>query len=135
MNTARDKAREEILLDGLVDSVNLAAVDWHVRQQNPSASDSDIRNETLETIRSLASDGLVETGYRAEDGHFVPESLDRSMQELHDSYMTHYEEPGEWMWSCWLKLTEVGNQFALSTEKGKQIARHEEERKTALGNE
>ncbi|MCV7198629.1 hypothetical protein [Mycobacterium angelicum] len=135
MNTAREIAREEILLDGMIDAVHMAVVDWHVKQQHPSASDAEIQNETLETIRSLVGDGLVKTGYRGEDGNFVPESLEQSMQELRESYVAHYDEPGEWMWSCWLELTEKGKQFAVSTAKGHQLARRENERKSLPSND
>lgn len=57
MRDAREKVRHGLLLDALGDPVDLNSIDWHVRQQNPSATPSEVQNETLEVIRSLVSEG------------------------------------------------------------------------------
>ena len=62
MSDARDEVRNGLLLDGLGKPVDLNAVDWHVRHRNPSASPSEIQNETLEIIRAVVSDGLFRLG-------------------------------------------------------------------------
>ncbi|MCW2649709.1 MAG: hypothetical protein JWR32_685 [Mycobacterium sp.] len=37
--------------------VDLTAVDWHVKQQNPAAPRSQVQNETLDVTRFMVSDG------------------------------------------------------------------------------
>ncbi len=56
MSTAREKVQVGVGLDAIGKPVDLNLVDWHVRQQNPSASPSEVQNETLEIIRSLVSE-------------------------------------------------------------------------------
>jgi hypothetical protein len=132
MSTAREKVCEEILLDGLVDSVNLAGVHSHVKQQYPSASVQELLDETLKSIRSLVNDGLMEVGYLGGNSQFVPEPPDQWMREIYNAYITHHQDRLGWAFSFWLNLTAKGRQAALSTERGKKIARHEEERKAAI---
>lgn len=130
MNTARDIAREEILLDGLVDLVSLSAVNWKVRQQLPLASLSEIQNETLEVVRFLIEEGLFELGRRSgEDDGFVAwdEPPDVSMQRVYDAYVTHHDDELGWAYRFWLKLTPKGEQLVLSTEKGRHVAQAVEE--------
>jgi hypothetical protein len=62
MSDARENVYQGLLLDALGDPVDLNAVDRHVRHQNPSATPSEVQNETLEVIRSLVSDGLFRLG-------------------------------------------------------------------------
>jgi len=46
MSDARHEVRNGLLLDGLGKPLDLNAVDWHVRHKNPSASPSEVQNET-----------------------------------------------------------------------------------------
>jgi hypothetical protein len=59
MSTPREQARNGLLVDGLSNPLDLNAIDWHIRRQNPSASPSAIQNETLELIRCLVSGGRL----------------------------------------------------------------------------
>ena len=88
MSDARDEIRNGLLLDGLGKPLDLNAVDRHVRHRNPSASPSEVQNETLEVIRSLVDDGLFSLGAVGEqDERFVAwtRSLDHSIHKIsHD---------------------------------------------------
>lgn len=130
MNTPREKVCRGLLLDGLGDPLDLNAVDWHVKQQNPSASPSEVQNETLEVIRSLVSDGLFRLGGAAvigehpggvatEGERFIPwsQSLDHSMHKISHVYLKHYNDPERWMYSAYLQLTAKGERLARSIEE------------------
>jgi hypothetical protein len=129
-NNAREMVRHGLMLDALGDPVDLNAVDWHVRQQNPSATPSEVQNETLEVIRSLVSDGLFTLGgasmegehlggVAAEGERFVPwnQPLDHAMHKISHVYVRHYDDPERWMYSAYLKLTDKGEQLARSLEQ------------------
>lgn len=131
MDSRQEKIRQDVLLDALVDLVNLAGVDARVKQHYQSVSDREVQSETLQTIRTLVNDGLIRVGYRGPDGQLVPEPLEKAMQEIHDAYISHYDEPGEWMGAASLVLTDKGRQIALSTEEGRRVAQHEEARRAA----
>jgi hypothetical protein len=131
MTTARDKAREEVLLDGFVDWINFNQVHSQVAQHYRSASLSEVQNETLGLIRSLVSEGLFELGDRSgQDGRFTAwdEPLDVSMQRIFDAYVTHFDNRPGWVWCCWLNESDKGQQLVLSTDKGRQLAREVDER-------
>ena len=123
MSTAREKVQVGVGLDAIGKPVDLNLVDWHVRKQNPSASPSEVQNETLEVIRSLVSDEWFRLGAVSKDGRFVPwkHSLDRSMKKISHVYVRHYDEPAKWMFAAWLELTDKGEQFARAREE-KDIA-------------
>jgi hypothetical protein len=113
-------ARENILIHGLIDWVNLGGVHSYVLQEDRSASPSEVQQKTLDTIRSLVSDGLVELGDLAgEDGSFVAwnTQLDESMKEIHDIYVNHFDDKLTWTIYCWLNLTGKGEQVAESLER------------------
>jgi hypothetical protein len=113
-------ARENILIEGFDDSVDLGGVHQYVARENPSASLSDVQSKTLEVIRSLVDDGLVELGSMSGNGGcFVTweTSLDESMKEIHDVYVNHFDDSGLWSWYCWLNLTAKGEQAAESLER------------------
>ncbi|ORW04565.1 hypothetical protein [Mycobacterium kyorinense] len=119
MTTARDKVREELLTDGLADYVDLGAVDSQVTRHNPQASVSAVQRETLETIRSLVSDGLFQLGaLSGERGNFVgwDGSLDELIQRVSDVYVTQYDDPPTWVWAVWMELTDKGERVAREIE-------------------
>ena len=68
----------------------------------------EVQNETLELIRPLVSDGMMEVGYLGEEGQFVPEPRDQSLREIYDAYVIHYQDRPGWAFSFWLNLTEKG---------------------------
>jgi hypothetical protein len=116
--TTTEIVRDNLLLKGLSRPVALNAIDWKVKQQNPSASDAQVQQETLETIRTLVDDGLFRLG-EVHKLRFVAskQSLDRSMDKISHRYVGHYEDPKRWMYSAWMKLTDKGQQLALSLEE------------------
>jgi len=119
--------RDTLLLKGLSRPVALNAIDRKIKQQNPSASTSEVQGETLEAIRSLVDDGLFRLG-ALEKRRFVPSKrpLDRSMDKISRSYLNHYDDPRRWMYSAWIKLTAKGEELALSLEKrGIDLYRYE----------
>lgn len=112
-------AREKILVEGLSDWVDLGQLHWYLAEENPTASLSDVQNETLQTLRSLVTDGLVEVGdLSGEGGRFVAwdTPLDESIERISDEYITHFDNR-EWRWIFWLNPTEKGEQVARSLEK------------------
>jgi hypothetical protein len=116
--TTTEIVRDNLLLKGLSRPVPLNAIDWKVKQQNPSASDTQVQQATLETIRSLVDDGLFRLG----DVHkrrFVvsKQPLDRSINKISHRYVGHYDDPKRWMYLAWMKLTDKGQQLALSLEE------------------
>ena len=120
MSTAGEAVRNGLLLEGLGKPVDLNAVDWHVRHRNPSASPSEIQNETLELIRAVVSDGLFRLGSVGEkDERFVAwrRSLDRSINKISHVYVKHYDDPEKWMFAAWLSLTAKGEQLAQCLEE------------------
>jgi hypothetical protein len=116
--TTTEIIRDNLLLKGLSRPVPLNAVDWKVKQQNPSASDAQVQQETLETIRTLVDDGLFRLG-GMEKRRFVAskQRVDRSIRKISHRYVGHYDEPKRWMYSAWMKLTDKGQQVALSLEE------------------
>jgi hypothetical protein len=116
--TTTEIVRDNLLLKGLGRPVALNAVDWKVKQENPSASDAQVQQETLDTIRSLVDDGLFRLG-DVDRRRFVPskKSLDRSIHLISHRYVGHYDEPKRWMYSAWMKLTDKGQQLAQCLEE------------------
>ena len=113
MTTAREKIGIGLALDAIGKPVDLNGVDWHVRQQNPSASPSEVQNETLEVIRALVSEGWFRLGH-TEKGRFVASkhSLDHAMKKISHDYVKYYDEPKRWMFAVSLEFTDKGEQFA-----------------------
>jgi hypothetical protein len=121
MNTALEKARAELLTDGLADYVDLGAVDSQVTRHNPSATVSEVQRQTLEMIRSLVTDGLFELGdLSGQGGSLVAwsEPLDESIQKISDVYVAHYDDPPAWVFSVWMELTDKGERVARALEEG-----------------
>jgi hypothetical protein len=116
--TTTEMIRDNLLLKGLGRPVPLNAIDWKIKQQNPSASDAQVQKETLETIRTLVNDGLFRLG-DVNKFRFVASKrpLDRSMHKISHRYVGHYDDPRRWMFSAWMKLTDKGQQLALSLEE------------------
>jgi hypothetical protein len=121
MTTAREKVREALLAAGLADWVDLNAVHCHVKEERPSATESEVQRETLEMIRSLVSDGLFTLGdLSGEHGRFAAwdEPLDESIQKISDVYVTHYDDKPAWVWFAWMELTDKGKRVAAHPAAG-----------------
>jgi len=116
--TTTEMIRDNLLLKGLGRPVPLNAIDWKIKQQNPSASDAQVQKETLETIRTLVDEGLFCLG-DVNKFRFVASKrpLDRSMHKISHRYVGHYDDPRRWMFSAWMKLTDKGQELALSLEE------------------
>lgn len=130
MNDAREVVRHALLLDALGDPVDLNSVDWHVKQQNRSATPAEVQNETLDVIRSLVGDGLFRLGravvlgehlggVAAEGERFVAwdQSLEHALHKISHVYIRHYDDPERWMYAVFLQLTDKGEQLARSLER------------------
>jgi hypothetical protein len=120
MNSAPEKVRAQLLLGALEGALPLTAVDSSVTQQNRSASVTEVQEETLQTIRSLVSDGLFELGdLSGEGGSLVAwsGSLDESIQKISDVYVAKYDDPPAWVWSAWMELTDKGERLARALEE------------------
>ncbi len=109
---------ENLLVKGLGRPVALNAIDWKIKHDNPSASISEVQRETLEVIRTLVDDGLFKLG-AVRNHRFIgsKQSLNRSMHRISRRYVDHYDDPQNWMFSAWMKLTSKGQQLALSLEE------------------
>src|ERR1700730_3806141 len=120
MSTAREKVRRELVLDTAAGGeLPITQVDYYVKQQNPSASVSDVQNETLDTIRSLAEDGLIVLGAMSGEGgrwEAWDGPLEKSLHRIMDVYVAHYDDRPVWVFSTWLKLTTKGEQVAQALE-------------------
>jgi hypothetical protein len=116
--TTTEMIRDNLLLKGLGRPVALNAIDWKIKQQNPSASDAQVQKETLDTIRTLVDDGLFRLG-DVNKFRFVASKrpLDRSIHKISHTYVGHYDDPKRWMFSAWMKLTDEGQQVAQSLEE------------------
>ena len=121
MNIAHEKIREELVLDTSAGGeLPISQVDYYVKQQYPSASVSQVQNETLATIRSLADDGLIVLGAMSGEGgrwEAWDGPLEKSIQKISDVYITQYDDPPAWVFSAWIKLTDKGERVARALEE------------------
>jgi hypothetical protein len=128
MTNVREQLRKEVLLEGLVDFVPFHRVHATAESLAPESSVSERQSLTIEAVRSLAADGLMNTGYPDSDGTFVAETLAASMKEIDDNYVAHYDEAIRWFGLVWLELTERGREVILSTEEGRSVDQYEQDR-------
>jgi len=116
--TASQRVRDNLLLKGLGQPLPLNAIDWKIKQQNPSATRSEVQDQTLEVVRSLVDDGLFKLGEVHVDHFFTwKRPLDRSMRKISHRYVDHYDAPKRWMYSAWLNLTDKGEKLASAIEE------------------
>ena len=117
--TTSEKIRENLLIKGLGRPVALNAVDWKIKQDHPSASISEVQDETLEVIRTLVDDGLFTLGavrkHRFVSSKPSPGSLDAPN---FPPYVGHYERPESWMFAAWMKLTDRANNLRHPWSRG-----------------
>lgn len=112
-------ARDEVLLWGLVDWVELDRIHRFVASEAPNEPIAVIQTRTLELIRSLASEGLFQVGdLDTEDRRFKAwdVTLDEAIERIRDAYIVNFEDETKWPWFCWLALTETGQQVAEAIE-------------------
>lgn len=131
-----DVLRSDLLLDALVMPINMGQINSQALERLPSASLSERQRAIVDVLQSLVDDGLVVTGYPGQDDDtFVVEPFAETLREVKRTFFDRYDEPSEWIWSCWIKLTEKGVQIATSTPEGLRVAEHERERLDAIRSE
>ena len=111
-------AREEVLLWGLVDWVELDRIHWYVARENRAEPLSVIQNKTLDLIHSLVSEGMFTLGDLTENCRFAAWTtpLEEAIRRIRDAYVTNFDDQNTWPWICWLDLTERGQQVAEAIE-------------------
>jgi hypothetical protein len=75
-----------------------------------AATTAEQQELALCVVRSLIADGLMEV--EGWDGVL----LDEAMARIHDLFITHYDDPGNWAFAIWLRLTEAGKRVAKELE-------------------
>jgi hypothetical protein len=108
--TEQGRLRTELLTSGLYDLVPLAEVESVITGQHLAATTAERQELALSVIRSLINDGLME--FEGWGGL----TLDEAMANVHDLFITHYDDPGMWAFAIWIKLTETGRRIATVLE-------------------
>jgi len=122
--TAQERLRKEVLTSGLYDWVPLAEVDSIIVDNHLTETLSARQDLALETIRSLAEDGLMEIGDLPGQGSRLiawDVSLDAALAQISDRFVGHYDDTAMWGFSIWLGLTDAGERVARELE-GKPTA-------------
>lgn len=109
-SSAEDRLRAELLTSGLYDMVPLAEVESVITRDGLATTTPELQKLAMSTIRSLVADGLMKF-----DG-YDDLSLDETMAEVHDLFITQYADPGVWVFAVWLKLTDTGRRIATELE-------------------
>jgi|MDSW01.3.fsa_nt_gb hypothetical protein len=106
-------------MHGLVDWVALDRIHSDVGQSNPRATLPQIREDTLDLVRSLVEPRLFELGEVTDTEVFSPwtESLDQAMEKLRHTYVENFAAEEVWPWCCRLNLTPEGERRAQSTQQ------------------
>jgi hypothetical protein len=112
--TAEDALRDDILAGGHDDWVSMAEVRGCISRGRLADSASERQQLTLQTIRSLLQDGLVEVGdipAPGDPGFLVwPGTLDEVMESPTERIVGRYDDPDSWEYATWLNLTAKGQQ-------------------------
>jgi hypothetical protein len=112
-------ARDQILLWGLVDWVDLDRIHREVASENADSNLAEIQQKTLTLIQSVVEEGLFELGdLSGADGAFVKwdSSVQDSIVRIRDVYVAHFDDRNVWPWYCWLNLTAKGERVAHSID-------------------
>lgn len=120
-----------MLASALIGPLHLAAMHSVIQGLNPDSSNGELQQFVIESIRSLADDGLVVTGYPDSDDEFIVEPLSDTMANIDAYYIGHFDEPADWMWAAWIDLTDAGRASILQTDEGQRVQAHECERRAA----
>jgi hypothetical protein len=113
-----DEIRENLLIEGLQDRIHLRWVHGRFsgRADGHVPPLPEVQEQTLNMIRELVSDGLFVLGsangtYRRP--RFTPWDLplDDAMARIEKAYVEHFDDQN-WMFMCWLDLTEKGEKLA-----------------------
>jgi hypothetical protein len=113
-------ARETVLAEALENGpLSLGRVRRCVAaQDNPGTACSDAHTATLELLRALSNDGLIELGeLSGPDGRFAAwdTPIDEAISELAMRFPPDYDDHQDWGTAFWLNLTAVGRDVARTT--------------------
>jgi hypothetical protein len=106
----------------LADWVHLGEIHNQVSKDHPGFTEVEVQRETLDTIRSLVSDGLVEVGNLAPGGRFAAwdTPLEESLERIAEAYVDKFENVTGWLWVFWLSLTDKGKRVAEALQAQSQ---------------
>jgi hypothetical protein len=117
--TEHDWVKENLLIEGLQDSLHLSEVHQQFRSRGSAERPPhEVQQLTLSMIRELVSEGLFVLGEiegPKREPRFVPWDLplDEAMAKIEDAYVTHFDDRWGWVTMCWLHLTDKGKELAL----------------------
>jgi hypothetical protein len=110
--TAQVTLRDDILAGGHDDWVSMAEVRGCISRGRLANAASERQQLTLQTIRSLLQDGLVEVGdipAPGDPGFLVwPGTIEDIMEGLTERIVGRSDDPDSWEYSTWLNLTPKG---------------------------
>lgn len=117
--------REHVLIRGLADWIALDRIHWDVAEANKGEPITIVQSATLNLIRTLVEEGLVEVGDLS-GGRFVAwdSSIDDAIAQIRNAYVTDFEDQHSWPWMCWLDLTDAGTAVAQAVESRYQQLGH-----------
>jgi hypothetical protein len=106
----------EILQAGLDDWVPLAAVHG-LAQRVGDGSEQEIREASIEAIKQLVLEGLVEVGEVSDGGFFEwDETLDAALRRIRETWEA--TGPNVWGFAVWLSNTQAGDKEAARPSNG-----------------
>jgi hypothetical protein len=117
--TEHDWAKENLLIEGLQDSLHFSEVHQQFRSRgNAQRPPNEVQQLTLSMIRELVGEGLFVLGTiegPKRSPYFVPWDLplDEAMAKIEDAYVNHFDDRWGWVTVCWLDLTDRGKELAL----------------------
>jgi hypothetical protein len=121
----KETARQTVLAEALENGpLSLGRVRrCVVAQDNPGMAYSDAHTATLELLRALSNDGLIELGeLSGPDGRFAAwdTPIDEAINELGERFPPDVDDHQDWGTAFWLNLTAVGRSVArtLHAEDG-----------------
>jgi hypothetical protein len=114
----RDRVRENLLIEGLMDAISLGNVHTAFMYDNhsPKRPLEEAQALTLAMIRELVSEGLFILGVPTRKGGFdawdLP--LDVAMAKIEDAYVKNFDDRWSWTTIAWMDQTEKGKELALA---------------------
>ena len=114
----RDRVRENLLIEGLMDAISLGNVHTAFMYDNhsPKRPLEEAQALTLAMIRELVSEGLFILGVPTRKGGFdawdLP--LDVAMAKIEDAYVKNFDHRWSWTTIAWMDQTEKGKELALA---------------------
>ncbi|MBA2693271.1 MAG: hypothetical protein H0U65_12400 [Rubrobacter sp.] len=107
------KAKAEILIEGLDDSIGIWEIAAVVRGEIPRPDGSEVRAASLEIVRDVLEEGLMRPGFPTREGSF--EVLRKTPGETMERVEREWDELGrdpDVGEGIWFDLTEKGEKYA-----------------------